>query len=77
MIIWLTRSASELQRVTTEVFSQECLSLAIEKLLGIDIPPRAKWIRMLFGELTRIQNHIMGLTTHALDVGAMGPFFWM
>ena len=31
----------------------------------------------LFAELTRIQNHIMGITTHALDVGAMTPFFWM
>lgn len=57
--------------------NEQAFSLAIEKLLGIDIPPRAKWIRVLFGELTRIQNHIMGLTTHALDVGAMTPFFWM
>ena len=32
---------------------------------------------VLFGEITRILNHIMGVTTHALDVGAMTPFFWM
>jgi len=57
--------------------NEQAFALAIEKLLGIDIPPRAKWIRTLFAELTRIQNHIMGLTTHALDVGAMTPFFWM
>ncbi|KAI1725871.1 respiratory-chain NADH dehydrogenase, 49 kd subunit domain-containing protein [Ditylenchus destructor] len=57
--------------------NEHAFSLAIEKLLGIEVPPRAKWIRVLFSELTRIQNHIMGVTTHALDVGAMTPFFWM
>lgn len=57
--------------------NEQAWSLAVEKLLGIDIPTRAKYIRTLMGELTRIQNHIMGITTHALDVGAMTPFFWM
>lgn len=57
--------------------NEEAFALAIEKLLGIDIPVRAKWIRVLFGELTRIMNHIMGITTHALDIGAMTPFFWL
>lgn len=57
--------------------NEHAFALAIEKLLGIEVPPRAKWIRVLFSELTRIQNHIMGVTTHALDVGAMTPFFWM
>ncbi|OQV18821.1 NADH dehydrogenase [ubiquinone] iron-sulfur protein 2, mitochondrial [Hypsibius exemplaris] len=57
--------------------NEQCFSLAIEKLLNIEIPIRAKWIRVLFGEITRILNHIMGITTHALDVGAMTPFFWM
>ena len=57
--------------------NEQAWSLSVEKLLGIDIPPRAKYLRTLFGELTRIQNHIMGITTHALDVGAMTPFFWM
>lgn len=32
---------------------------------------------VLYGEMTRILNHIMGITTHALDIGAMTPFFWM
>uniref|UniRef100_A0A8C4WZI3 NADH dehydrogenase [ubiquinone] iron-sulfur protein 2, mitochondrial n=1 Tax=Eptatretus burgeri TaxID=7764 RepID=A0A8C4WZI3_EPTBU len=42
------------------------------------LPPlRAQWIRVLFAELTRLLNHVMALTTHALDVGAMTPFFWM
>uniref|UniRef100_A0A915DKF5 Uncharacterized protein n=1 Tax=Ditylenchus dipsaci TaxID=166011 RepID=A0A915DKF5_9BILA len=48
--------------------NEQAFSLTVEKLLGIDIPPRAKWIRTLFAELTRIQNHIMGLTTHALGI---------
>ncbi|CAH1164759.1 unnamed protein product [Phaedon cochleariae] len=57
--------------------NEQCFSLAIEKLLNIDIPLRAKYIRVLFAELTRILNHIMGIGTHALDVGALTPFFWL
>lgn len=57
--------------------NEQCYSLAIEKLLNIEVPERAKWIRVLFAEITRIQNHIMGIGTHALDIGAMTPFFWM
>ncbi|XP_028131666.1 NADH-ubiquinone oxidoreductase 49 kDa subunit [Diabrotica virgifera virgifera] len=57
--------------------NEQCYSLAIEKLLNIDVPLRAKYIRVLFGELTRILNHIMGIGTHALDVGALTPFFWL
>ena len=49
-------------------------SLCIEKLDSISIPIRAKYIRVLFAEITRILNHIMSLTTHALDVGALTPF---
>ncbi len=45
--------------------------LAIEKLLGIDVPLRAKYIRTMFDEITRILNHLMWLGTHALDIGAM------
>lgn len=52
-------------------------SLAIEKLLNIEVPVRSKIIRMLFLEITRILNHILGITTHALDVGAMTPFLWL
>lgn len=51
-------------------------SLAVEKLLNIEVPIRAKYIRILFSELTRILNHLLAITTHALDVGAMTPFLW-
>jgi NADH-quinone oxidoreductase subunit D len=58
--------------------SQEhCFALAVEKLLGCEIPPRAKYIRVMFLELTRILNHILNVTTQALDVGAMTPLLWM
>ncbi len=49
---------------------------AIENLIGLSIPERSKVIRVLFLELTRILNHLLALTTHALDVGAMTPFLW-
>ena len=52
-------------------------SLAIEKLANINIPYRSKIIRVIFLEITRILNHILGITTHALDVGAMTPFLWL
>ena len=55
---------------------EHCFSLAIEKLLNLNIPIRSKFIRVIFCEITRILNHIMGLTTHALDVGAFTPFLW-
>ncbi|EFN86377.1 NADH dehydrogenase [ubiquinone] iron-sulfur protein 2, mitochondrial [Harpegnathos saltator] len=57
--------------------NEQCFSLAIEKLLNIDVPLRGKYIRVLFAEITRILNHIMGIGTHALDIGAMTPFFWL
>lgn len=53
---------------------EHCYSLAIENLLFLPIPLRAKYIRVLFLELTRILNHLLTLTTHALDVGAFTPF---
>ncbi|XP_035724375.1 NADH-ubiquinone oxidoreductase 49 kDa subunit-like isoform X1 [Vespa mandarinia] len=56
--------------------NEECYSLAIEKLLNIDVPLRAKYIRVLFGEITRIFSHIMSISTQALDIGAITPFFW-
>ncbi|HHI75769.1 MAG TPA: NADH-quinone oxidoreductase subunit D [Gammaproteobacteria bacterium] len=49
---------------------------AIEKLLGIEPPPRAQYIRTMFDEITRILNHLMWLGTHALDVGAMTMFLY-
>lgn len=56
--------------------NEQVYSLAVEKLLNIEIPIRAKYIRTLFGEITRIKNHIMSVTTHAMDVGALTPFLW-
>ena len=50
--------------------------LAIEKLLGIEAPLRARYIRTMFDEITRILNHLMWLGTHALDVGAMTVFLY-
>lgn len=50
--------------------------LATEKLLGLEIPPRAQWIRVLLTELTRIQSHLVWLGTHAIDIGAMSVFLY-
>jgi NADH dehydrogenase (ubiquinone) Fe-S protein 2 len=50
--------------------------LAIEKLLNCSVPIRAQFIRVLFSEITRLLNHLLAITCHALDVGAMTPFFW-
>jgi NADH dehydrogenase (ubiquinone) Fe-S protein 2 len=51
-------------------------STIIELLTGIKIPERAIVIRIIFLEITRILNHLLAITTHALDVGAMTPFLW-
>jgi NADH dehydrogenase (ubiquinone) Fe-S protein 2 len=56
---------------------EHAYSLAIEKLLNCNIPIRAKYIRVLYSEITRILNHILAVTTHALDVGALTPFLWL
>ncbi len=56
---------------------EHAFALAVEKLLGCEIPRRASYIRVLFSEITRILNHIMAITTQALDVGAMTPLLWM
>jgi len=50
--------------------------LAIEKLLGVQVPLRAQYIRVMFDEITRILNHLMSLGSHALDVGAMAVFLY-
>jgi len=50
-------------------------SLAIEKLGNVIIPLRAKYIRVIFLEITRILNHLLAVGCHAMDVGAMTPFF--
>jgi NADH-quinone oxidoreductase subunit D len=53
-----------------------CYVLAAEKLLGVEIPPRAQWIRVMLNELTRINSHLVWLGTHALDIGAMSVFLY-
>jgi NADH dehydrogenase (ubiquinone) Fe-S protein 2 len=59
------------------MMSQEhAFVLAIEKLINCNIPLRAKYIRVLFSEITRLLNHLLFISCHALDVGAMTPFFW-
>ncbi|MBY0292778.1 MAG: NADH-quinone oxidoreductase subunit D [Alphaproteobacteria bacterium] len=55
---------------------EHAFALAVEKLLGLEIPLRAKYIRVLFCEITRILNHILNITTMAIDVGAMTPLLW-
>lgn len=55
---------------------EHAYSLCVEQALKINITKRAQMIRVLFSEITRILNHIMSLTTHALDVGALTPFLW-
>ncbi len=55
---------------------EHAFALAVEKLLGIEPPPRAQYIRVLFSEITRILNHILNVTTFAMDVGALSPTLW-
>jgi NADH-quinone oxidoreductase subunit D len=50
--------------------------MAIERLLGVEVPPRAQYIRVMFDEITRILNHLLWLGAHALDVGAMTVFLY-
>jgi len=50
--------------------------LAVEKLLGLEIPPKAQWMRVMMNELTRINSHLVWLGTHALDIGAMTVFLY-
>jgi NADH-quinone oxidoreductase subunit D len=50
--------------------------LTVEKLLGVEVPLRAQYIRVLMAEITRIQSHLIWLGTHALDMGAMSPLLY-
>lgn len=51
--------------------------LAVEKLLNIEVPLRAQYLRVLFAELTRIKNHMLNIGAHVMDVGAMTPNLWV
>jgi NADH-quinone oxidoreductase subunit D len=51
--------------------------LAVEKLLDLEVPIRAQYLRVFFAELTRIKNHMLNLGSHVMDVGAMTPNLWM
>ena len=53
-----------------------CYCLAVEKLLDLEIPDRAQWLRVLLNELTRISSHLVWLGTHALDIGALTMFLY-
>ncbi len=55
---------------------EHAFALATEKLLGVEVPERGQYIRVLFSEISRILNHILNISTFALDVGAMTPFLW-
>lgn len=55
---------------------EHAFALAVEKLLGLEVPKRGQYIRVLFSELTRIMNHLLNVTTFAMDVGALTPFLW-
>ena len=56
--------------------NEHAYCLAIEKLLGVQVPLRAQYIRVMFDEITRVLNHLMSLGSHALDVGAMAVFLY-
>ncbi len=56
--------------------NEHAYCMAIEKLLGIEVPERAQYIRVMFDEITRILNHLLWLGTHALDIGAMTVFIY-
>lgn len=56
---------------------EHAYSLCVEQLLGCTVPLRAQYLRVMFCEITRLLNHLLNITTQALDVGAMTPLFWM
>ena len=55
---------------------EHAYALAVERLLGIDVPKRGQYIRVLYCEIGRILNHLLNITTFAIDVGAMTPILW-
>ncbi|CAH0404916.1 unnamed protein product [Chilo suppressalis] len=57
--------------------NEQCFALAVETLLNIEVPPRAKAIRVLCSELSRVANHLLNISGTILDAGGITPFFWM
>ncbi|MFQ5535475.1 MAG: NADH-quinone oxidoreductase subunit D [Sphingomonadales bacterium] len=55
---------------------EHAFALAVEKLLGCEVPARGQYIRVLFSEISRVLNHLLNITTHAMDVGALTPILW-
>ncbi len=55
---------------------EHAYALAVEKLLGVEVPPRGQVIRVLFAEVSRLLNHLLNITTQAIDVGAITPALW-
>ena len=55
---------------------EHAFALVVERLLGIEAPPRAQYIRVLYSEIGRITNHLLNISTMILDIGAFTPFFW-
>ena len=55
---------------------EHAFALATERLLGVKVPERAQWIRVLFAEITRILNHLLNAVHLALDIGAQSPSLW-
>ena len=53
-----------------------CYALTVEKLLQLEIPPQAQWMRVMLTELQRLSSHLVWLGTHAIDIGAMSVFFY-
>jgi len=55
---------------------EHAFSMAVERLLGCEVPIRGQYIRVLFSEITRILNHLLNVSTHGMDVGALTPILW-
>ncbi len=55
---------------------EHAFALGVEKLLGLEVPPRGQYIRVLYSEIGRLLNHLLAITTFAIDVGAMTPLLW-
>ncbi len=55
---------------------EHAFALAVEKLLGLDVPPRGQYLRVLYAEIGRVLNHVFTICAYAMDVGAMTPMLW-